>query len=494
MLAGFMILKDRSVVFFLLAFAQLLSCCGPGSGRPEDPRKWTHEQLMEGARLLSPSWANRIKILYVGGRSYQMGYQHGTLLKEELRRHYEELEGDPLWYSATTLAMTKGPDESGKTYVDYSVENALDFVREECEGMADAAGHMTRDECIGMNSLLWVLDDMLPRYAPGLGGMLSCSQFAAAEGATVDGTLLHGRNMDWLAVDTVMQNPVLVVRRPEGGLVHVIMVWPGMVGGLTGMSEAGVAIGINDAGCKEEHRDPVGIAPLQMATKILAEARTMEEVNAVIESSDHASCQIFLVSHGPSRSASVFEMSASGVGSRGLDETGVLYTTNHFVQPDTLPYQEGYTNLENLETNSISRYTRLSERLCGESLPPHPGLAPDAPDYAYSKIDVEVAIDLLRDPLDLRPDQNRFCFPCTEYQDGGWALGNNHNLQSFVMAPEDLRFWMAAGWDDECVNAIYNPFIGFDLNDLLDGDPNSDLVPSYDPPYNHTYCNGIHGN
>jgi hypothetical protein len=323
--------------------------------------------------------------------------------------------------------------------------------------------------------------------------MLGCSQFAAADLATADGKLLHGRNMDWLAVETVMQNPLVVMRRPEGGLAHVIMMWPGMVGSLTGMNEAGVAIGINDAGCKEEHRDPVGAAPLQMATKILTEARSLEDASALIGTFDQASCQIFVVSDGPSRSAAVFETSASGVGIRGLDETGVLFTTNHFIQPDTLPYQDGYSNLENLGTNSISRFTRLRERLCGESLPPHPGLPPDAPDYAYGRIDVETAIDLLRDPLDLRPDQNRMCFPCTEYQNGSWALGNNHNLQSFVMAPEDLRFWMAAGWDPECQNAIYNPYIGFDLNDLLADDPALDLLPSYDPPYNDAYCNGVHG-
>ena len=43
---------------------------------------------------------------------------------------------------------------------------------------------------------------------------------------------------------------------------------------------------------------------------------------------------------------------------------------------------------------------------------------------------------------------------------------------------------MAAGWDDECVNPIYNPYIGFDLNDLFSGTYTEGLVPTHDPDYN----------
>jgi hypothetical protein len=145
-----------------------------------------------------------------------------------------------------------------------------------------------------------------------------------------------------------------------------------------------------------------------------------------------------------------------------------------------------------MSRNSVTRYARLSERLTGKSYSPHPDLASDAADYAHGKIDVELAIDILRDPVDLRPENERKCFPCTEHSSGSWAVGNNHNVQSLVLVPEDFTFWLAAGWDDECENPVYNPFIGFDMDELLLGEHNPQGLPTYDPPYNGEYGNGVH--
>ena len=97
---------------------------------------------------------------------------------------------------------------------------------------------------------------------------------------------------------------------------------------------------------------------------------------------------------------------------------------------------------------------------------------------------MEKAIDILRDPVDLRPNEGRKRFPCTEYENGNWAIGNNHNVHSAVMKGESLQFWLAAGWDEECRNPVYNPYIGFDVEALLSGAYGAGQIPTYDPPYN----------
>jgi hypothetical protein len=288
-----------------------------------------------------------------------------------------------------------------------------------------------------------------------------------------------------------MQNPVVIVRRPSGGaLGHAVMSWPGFFVPLTGMNEAGVAVAVNENGCKPEHRRVRGVDPLQILATVLMRARTLDEARAEIERAEHTTCELFVVSHGPSRRAALFENSASRVGVKEIDASDVLLATNHFEFTDARPLQEGYTNLENLDTQSISRLTRLKERLTGKSLPPHAGLAPGAPDYAFGSVDAEVAIDILRDGLDLRPGKGRMSFPCTEYSKG-WALGNNHAMQSFVMVPEEGRFWMAAGWDQQCRNAVYSPFVGFDLGELLAGEVRPERLPVLDPPY-RSYGAGVY--
>ena len=396
---------------------------------------------------------------------------------------------------AIDTAINKSPEgpDSDVTYMDYAWNNSLDMVNEECEGLADASDAWSAKECAGMNSLLYLLEDMIPRYFGGFGPPgFSCSQFAVAGAGTTDSGLIHGRNMDWLPIEFIMNNTLLIVRRPDDGLGHVSMMWPSMVSTLSGMNEAGVAIANDELACREGHRDLQGVPSLQLLTEVLTKAHDLEEALAIIEATDHASCEIFLVSYGPTRTAAVVEKSATSVSVTRMNEDDVLFTTNHFLDPEMIPHIQGEVDLEDLTNGSITRWVRLQERLTGESLPPHPGLSEDDPDYAYGKIDPLVAIDILRDPLDLRPDQDRYSFEATEYTEAPWALGHNTNVQSIVFAPEDLRFWLATGWDDEYTNPIYNPYVGFDLSDLLDGNVNPDLVPTYDPPYNGSYGNGIH--
>ena len=52
--------------------------------------------------------------------------------------------------------------------------------------------------------------------------------------------------------------------------------------------------------------------------------------------------------------------------------------------------------------------------------------------------------------------------------------------------------WTGEFGEATSINPIYNPYVGFDLLDLLGGNVNPYLVPTYDQPYNGSYGNGIH--
>src|SRR5690606_11334637 len=168
-----------------------------------------------------------------------------------------------------------------------------------------------------------------------------------------------------------------------------------------------------------------------------------------------------------------------------------VFATNHYLLEETRDTQL-FQEVEDLHRSSVSRYTRLSERLTGRSLAPHPDLAEDAPDYAYGRVDPQVAIDLLRDPVDMRPEAERRNFPCDAYPTAKWAVGTNAAMQSIVMLPDQGRFWLAAGWDTECQNPAYNTFVGFDARALMDGEYVPGSVPAYDPPYNASYGSAMH--
>lgn len=487
--------KVASGVHLLFVLVTVMSSCTSDDEPLIDARMMTHEQLMNGSTLIEPDDTNGIRIAVLSGQPYQMGYQHGAMLMSELTEFRQAVDDDLVWNTFLFLATEVGPDES-MNYIEYATENGLPSVVDECEGIVEGSEHaFEMEHCILMASITYIIEDLVPRHFPGIRDMLGCSGVIAMDDATTDGRMLHTRNLDYLAVDTIMENPMIFVRRPTEGYRHVNVGWPGQAAILTGMNEHGLAGEINENYCpSESFRDMTGMPPQQQLVDILARAQNLDEAEAIVAETEQASCQLFVISHGPSRRGAVFEVWAQDYRTRTLGgtETGdVLFATNHFEHPESSEAQEP-RDIVDLLDNSVSRYYRLSERLLGTSLPPHADLEPSAPDFVYGRLDVETAIDVMRDPIDLRPDQDRKMFPCSEYLDGNWALGNNHNIHSVIMIGETLELWMAAGWDAECTNPIYNPFVGFDLSSLFDGAYDAAVLSSYDPPFNDTYGTSIH--
>jgi len=312
--------------------------------------------------------------------------------------------------------------------------------------------------------------------------MYGCSQFVAAGPATASGELIHGRNMDLPIVDGAVTNPLVIVRKPEGQLKTITVGWPSQLIAWTGMNEAGLALAVNDHLCLPDPTvyDLGGDPHLHILTQILLEAHDLDEALAIVDSHRASGCSHFVISHGPSQNAVVIEISPRHRKVRYL-ENGVVFATNHFIEPEVSDDQDTM-DPDDLERSSVTRFTRLMERLTGQSKPPHPGLAPDAPDYAFGKLDVPTAIDILRDPVNLRPDRDRQCYPCDELF-GTYALGNNYPIFSCVFLPGQLKFWLAANWDEECKNTIYSPYYGFDLNELFEGRYSEGLLTTYDPDY-----------
>jgi len=289
------------------------------------------------------------------------------------------------------------------------------------------------------------------------------------------------------------EHTTLFVRQPRDGFRHVSFAWPGQASVLTGMNEHGLAIGVHENSCPaEEHRDMAGVPALHQAVAVMSRAATIDEAIELVHGMAQGTCQMMILSHGPTHEAAVLEVNAATVGVRRLadnDTPDLVFSTNHFLVPE-LDASQQPRDLADLADPSVSRFTRLSERLTGASLDPHDDLAADAPDYDYGVIDLPRAIDILRDPVDMRADRDRQRFPCTETE-GQWSLGNNHNIHSAIMFGDALELWLAAGHDDECGNAIYNPYVGFDLAAVLAGEGASAVLASVDPPYNDSLGSGV---
>ena len=73
--------------------------------------------------------------------------------------------------------------------------------------------------------------------------LFHCSGFAVMNSATTDGTLYHGRVLDYKCDWHLQEHAVLIVAEPAGGIPFVNVTYSGFIGSVTGMNARHVSIG-----------------------------------------------------------------------------------------------------------------------------------------------------------------------------------------------------------------------------------------------------------
>ena len=169
-----------------------------------------------------------VRVVYLSGSPYELGYQHGQALREEVRasvsqvlgyfRHYVKIPWINVW-------LANGWLDRGWTPAQPFVPPAI---LEELRGLADGSGVPLQEL-----SRLHAVPDRT--YA--------CSNFAAWGRATGEGRLIHVRNLDWDIQAGIQRFATVFVVRPTGKLAFVNVGWAGFIGVLTGVNEQQVSIG-----------------------------------------------------------------------------------------------------------------------------------------------------------------------------------------------------------------------------------------------------------
>jgi hypothetical protein len=217
------------------------------------------------------------KVLHVKGTPYEMGYQQGALLKEDIRAqvHYlfdvkakemkVEVGGINLLNPKRAIA---GIAATQKKFVPVRFYDEL-------RGIADGAG-------------LPVQDAITANFIPE---MFHCSGFALSGSATKDGTLYHGRILDYGCNWKLQEHAILTIAEPEGKIPFLNVTYAGFIGSVTGMNAKKISIG-EMGGRGLGHWDGVPMALLvRMA---LEEASTLED--AIANFRDHPrTCEYYYV-------------------------------------------------------------------------------------------------------------------------------------------------------------------------------------------------------
>ena len=217
------------------------------------------------------------KVLHVKGSPYEMGYQQGALLKDDVRqlvRFLFDVKAKQLKLEVGGVNLLNPKRAIGGIAATQKKFVPARFY-DEIRGVADGSG-VAYDDVVAAN--------FIPE-------MFHCSGFALGGSATRDGTLYHGRVLDYGCDWTLQDHAVLTLAEPDGAIPFVNVTYAGFIGSVTGMNAKQISVG-EMGGRGLGHWDGVPMAMLvRMA---LEEAGTLDEAVAVFR--DHPrTCEYYYV-------------------------------------------------------------------------------------------------------------------------------------------------------------------------------------------------------
>ena len=389
----------------------------------------------------------KIKVVWLTGTPYEMGYQHGDLLRDEIASMGQEVISS-LNFFGRALALGR-----------LSRHRSFPGVYEECQGLADATADigMTVEGCMVL-ALGDVYQEYFGYFLPGVLFYDGCAHFIAGREASADGRFYHGWTLDngggplpyWA------DNPTILVRQPDNGIPHVFITVPGMSWPNGGFNAEGVIISNNTSHpATFDDLDLDGRSTVQLMSQVTQFARNYEEAFAIIDSHNRMRSNLLIVSDAQSDRAAVFEMLGEDMGVREMDDNGLLYMTNHFAAPEFVGRDTG-----GVDPSSLNRFLSFQQQL-----------EPDGERTRYGTITPEVAVEILRD----RTNPNTFEPSPMDVKDDDASIGGNGSHRQVVFDPTGLRFWMTNSEVEQPVPE--SPFVCFSMDTLL-GLPNADPCPA----------------
>ena len=212
-------------------------------------------------------------VAHLKGDHYQIGFQHGKLLAEHVKAMvniFVKGEGSPSdneevkWYFANREA---------------AYQRLEPFIpqrfKDEMRGLAEGAG-LTFDEV---------------KYMTVFSEFFHCSGFALFGKATTDGTLYHGRILDYIINMGLQDHAIIFMVHPKGANGFVNVGFAGQIGSVTGMNDQHIAIGEMGGGGKEKWD---GMPMTLLVREALERASTLEDARKIF-SETKRTCEYYYV-------------------------------------------------------------------------------------------------------------------------------------------------------------------------------------------------------
>jgi predicted choloylglycine hydrolase len=188
--------------------------------------------------------------------------------------------------------------------------------------------------------------------------LVGCTSVALWGNKTQDGKLLIGRNFDFYAGDAFAEQKMIVFIRPEEGIPHAMVTWPGMVGAVSGMNLSGITVTIN-AG--KSHLPHKAKTPISLLTReILQHAENLDDAIRIASSRQVFVAESILVASAQDKKAILLEVSPRKMDVYEVESSKEqLISTNHFKSDG---YKQDKRNAAHAaSSHSVYRFKRMEE-------------------------------------------------------------------------------------------------------------------------------------
>ncbi len=347
-----------------------------------------------------------IHVLRVHGTDYEMGHQHGELLREAIPRgplpyfaHYVEK-----LLSAGLLGPFGGVSSraiGGALSATVGRRIAKRFpprIREAMAGLADGAG-LSRKEIMRAVTMpetyLWVGSVYKKIFRAPMGQrygvpVLGCTSAIAWGNATSHGRMLHGRNFDYQGVGVWDREQAVVFHEPKGGQPYVSIAAAGvLLGGVTAMNASGLSLVVHQhIACTDFDLEglPIGV----VGDEVMRYARTLDDARRILDAHTPNGAWTYVITSARENLAMAYEVTSDrraivkpqdlpANGHTATREGGVFGYSNVYLHKDLHPTEVDF--YPSYWRNNMQRFHRANERLHA----------------AYGTIDADVIASILGD-------------------------------------------------------------------------------------------------
>ncbi len=135
--------------------------------------------------------------------------------------------------------------------------------------------------------------------------LAGCTSFALKKSATSDSSLLIARNLDFYMGDAFARDKMILFIRPNEGIPHAFVSWPGFLGVVSGMNLEGLTVTLNAApsGIPSSAKTPISL----LSRTILQYAKNIDEAIEIVKKHDVFVSELIMIGSANDGKAVILE-------------------------------------------------------------------------------------------------------------------------------------------------------------------------------------------